>query len=94
MDAIERIKAYMDENLFEPSRNWPLYETERRIYSRWAVTEIIEALSSRPMDFPEIVVEEFLIKMIIFSRDEDGLSNQMFVVAKEVAEDILHLIKT
>lgn len=88
-----KVVNYMDEALFEPQPNWPLYHFEERSYSRWAATEIITALMDRPLDPPDIVVEEFLLKVTLMaSITEDSKKRHIFSVAKEIAEDILHLL--
>lgn len=91
--AIETVRQYAEENLFEPNIRWPAEIFEERSYSRWAADEIIRRLSDRPFDPADIVVEGFLIEMAMYAcLDEAAGRNKGFQIAMNTAEDILCLL--
>ena len=90
-EAITMILKYLEECLFEPKRNWPRSEFDRRSYSRWAVNEILELLMDHPFTPADIVIDEFIIKMCYFSHlNKKG--DQRFMFAIDIAEDIQSLL--
>lgn len=90
---VSALQEYIDEYLFEPGKNWPKEEFNRRSYSRWAANEIMERLL-REMDIrdPLDIIEEFSDEM---DRCLDLSENRdiyfIFIVAKETADDIAFL---
>jgi hypothetical protein len=90
-EAIATILKYMEECLFEPNRNWPESEFDRRSYSRWAATEILRFLMDNPFTPADMAICEFIIKMSYFSHLAKK-SNQRFIFAIDTAEDIQSLV--
>ena len=93
MDTIQLIVNYMESHLFEPERYWPKHLFEERVYERWAVSEILQRLLDNPFEFPDIVVEGFMLEMSLYSQMKDGTPAKVFNVARDTANDILCLIK-
>lgn len=92
-EAAIKIIRYMDECLFEPEQNWDRYQFEKRSYERWAAIELMENILDRPTESPELVAEEFILKMrIYFSIADDVNVNIIFQTAIQTAEDILGLL--
>lgn len=100
--AISVVQEYMDENLFEPGRNWPKYEFLERSCSRWAADEIIRRLTIEDEKMPHIsgrepnppigVIHEFINELTYYSEyGEDKGKQAMFSIAKEAAIDIILL---
>lgn len=90
-EAIFKIQNYLNNDLFEPSLNWPKDEFRKRCYSRWAVNEIITRIMDRPLDPPDQIIELFLIEMIIYSIREND-SDEIFSIASNTAEELLGLL--
>lgn len=101
--AISVIQEYMDENFFEPGRNWPKYEFFERSCSRWAADEIIRRLIDETEKLPPYisgqepnppigVIHEFINELTYYSEyGEDKGKQAMFSIAKEAAIDIILL---
>jgi len=90
--AIQMIKEYMDESLFEPGKKWPTAEFELRTYSRWITNEILDAVRIRKNTPPLVIIEEIVEKMDRFSyMTEDTEQSLLFAIAKDTAEDISRL---
>lgn len=89
-EAIAIIQDYMNQCLFEPNLDWPGYEFDYRIYSRWAANEILDRISScrKGLD-PIIIIGQFMDEMDDYSEMSDDRNQQfIFIVARETAEDI------
>lgn len=97
MRASNEVAAYLifeclEENLVEPRNNWPTLIFEDRSYARWAATEIAEMLMDRPYDDPDLIVQEFMLKMMALENTtRDPAKKRIFNIAIETAEDILTL---
>lgn len=97
MKASNEVVAYMiseclEENLFQPNKNWPETIFEDRSYARWAATELAERLMDRPYENPDMIVEEFMLRMsLLASVTEDPVKRRVFSIARDTAEDILTL---
>ena len=90
--AIQEVKLYIEECLFEPRYNWPADIFEERSYSRWAAFEIIQRLMDQPFVSPILIIEGFMYEMASRSHIEEDLSkDHMFQIARDTAEDILCL---
>lgn len=90
--AAHTIAESLEENLFEPNKNWPDTTFEERSYARWAAMELANRLMDRPYESPDLIIEEFMLKMEMFSiAASDPVKSRIFTVAKETAEDILTL---
>lgn len=90
--AICKIMSYIENALFEPRYRWSESMFKERSYSRWAAFEILERIMDRPFTQPDLIIEEFIIKMAYFSCiNEDTEASRMFIVARDAAEDILSL---
>ena len=91
ISAIEDYKF----DLFEPGRNWPKYEFNKRSYERWAAKEILKRIQQHP-EIPAInLVEEYVLMTDEFSGIEHDERNDSFIfsVAHDVATDILDILR-
>lgn len=97
MKASNEVAAYMiaeclEENLFEPNKNWPDAAFEDRSYARWAAMELAERLMDRPYEDADTIVEEFMLRMALLAHiTEDPTKQRLFSIARDTAEDILTL---
>ena len=92
-EVIRKILNYEEEFLFEYGPHWPKQEIQKRSYARWASEEIILSIMDRPFVEPDMIVEEFIIKMEYFLHiSENATTNSIFTIAESTAEDILGLI--
>lgn len=90
--AVQKIMECLEENLFEPHIAWPHNSFEQRSYSRWAAIEIADRLMDRPYEFPDIIIESFMLEMEILAIEaKDPKRKRIFTIAEETAEDILTL---
>ena len=92
--VISAIEDYMFD-LFEPGRNWPKYEFNKRSYERWAAKEILKRIQQHP-EIPAInLVEEYVLMTDEFSGIEHDGRNDSFIfsVAHDVATDILDILR-
>lgn len=90
--AIQKIMECLEENLFEPNRQWPQTVFEERSYARWAAFEIWQRLMDRPHDLPDDIIEEFALKTQALSAvTDDPVKARIFSIASDTAEDILTL---
>ena len=92
--VISAIEDYMFD-LFEPGRNWPKYEFNKRSYERWAAKEILKRIQQHP-EIPAInLVEEYVLMTDEFSGIEHDERNDSFIfsVAHVVATDILDMLR-
>lgn len=90
-EAVTTIFRYLEEYLFEPMKNWPKDEFEKRSYERWAAYEIIESLMDNPFTTADMVIDEFILKMICFANLAKE-KKQQFILAIDVAETIQSLL--
>ncbi len=92
--AISAIEDYMFD-LFEPGRNWPKYEFNKRSYERWAAKEILESIRRRPDVSPLQIAEEYVLMTDKLSGIEHDDRNDSFIfsVAHDVATDILDILR-
>lgn len=90
--VVQKIMECLEENLIEPNKSWPRYLFEEQSYARWAAMEIAERLMDRPYDSPDLIIEEFMLKMAAFSAaTDDPKRSRIFSIARDTAEDILTL---
>lgn len=90
--AIQEIMNYVEENLFEPQKNWPKDIFEERAYSRWAAFELIDRIMDHPLDPPDMIIENFIFEMIKLSHNTENREKcRIFSIASDVAEDIIYL---
>lgn len=90
--AIETIEDYAYESLFEPNIRWPKIEFDRRVFERWAVTEIVERIKLDPRP-PIFAIEDFMNEMDYYiSLDQEKKIEFIFRTAREIAEDIGSLL--
>ncbi len=90
-EAVIIIFRYLEESLFEPTKDWPKEEFEKRSYERWAAYEIIESLMDHPFITADMVIDEFILKMIFFAHLAKE-KKQRFIIAIDVAETIRSLL--
>lgn len=92
---VETIQDYIDQCLFEPDYRWPKLEFERRSYSRWAASEILNRVQAEKDGRKVIdIIKEFLWEMDCHSEiDYDRHVAFIFETARETAEDISFLFE-
>ena len=91
-EALLAIQRYIDEYLFEPPIYWSKRDFSKQVYSRWAAFELMERIMDRPFDQPDMIIEHFLIEMVMYAHmEEKPKKRRIFLIAKDTAEDILHL---
>lgn len=90
-EAVIKIFRYLERYLFEPMKNWPKDEFEKRSYERWAAYEIIESLMNNPFTTADTVIDEFILKMISFAHLAKE-QKQQFIFAIDAAENIRSLL--
>lgn len=90
---MEIIEEYFDDNLFEPNRNWPQEEFDRKAIERWAAKEIIERIKTSSDD-PIDVVTVFWAEMNQYSLMDDISKENAyaFSLAYEIADEIGSLL--
>lgn len=82
----------LEENLFEPNRNWPTDIFEERSHARWAAFELWEQILDHPNTPPDVIIEEFIWKMEIMAYSTKiERKARIFKIAAETAKDILTL---
>lgn len=92
--AIDLILNYISGCLPDPKLNWPKDEFDKRLYSKWAAYEILTAIMEGPMEPAQLTVYGFKSKMeCYFYMPEDDKKRNIFLAAKETAEDILYLLE-
>jgi hypothetical protein len=91
-EAVITVLRYLEECLFEPMKDWPKEEFERRSYERWAAYEIVESLMDHPFATADTVISEFIVKMIYFASLAKEQQKQQFIFAIDVAETIQSLL--
>lgn len=85
--VVQALLDYLRES-DEPEIFWPRHHFEESCFSRWAAWEMIEAILDHPFDDPEDVIEEFTMKMVIFSSIADGTDEgRIFSIAADFADD-------
>lgn len=91
--AVQALLDYLRESN-EPEIFWPRHHFEESCFSRWAAWEMIEAILDHPFDDPEDVIEEFTMKMVIFSSIADGTDEgRIFSIAADFADECLTLFR-
>lgn len=92
-EAIQKILNYKEKKLLESGSHWPKEKIQERAYAGWAIDEILLSVMEHPFTEPDTIVENFIIKMEYFLHiSEDAISNFIFSIAENTAEDILGLI--
>ncbi len=91
-EAVITVLRYLEECLFEPMKDWPKEEFERRSYERWAAYEIVESLMDHPFATADTVISEFIVKMIYFASLAKEQQKRQFIFAIDVAETIQSLL--
>lgn len=89
---IRTIIQYATDYLFPPKNNWPTFYWNERVYSRWAVSEILDRISMNPDVESSVIVAEFILEMDNFSEKGSNTSKAIFVTAMDVGKDILQLL--
>lgn len=94
MEAAEKLMAYIDEHFIEPHSTWNEEIFEELVYSRWAAEQILQLLMDRPFESPEVVVECFLLKMVLYSwSSKSEKQARIYSIAEDAAEEILYLFQ-
>lgn len=92
--AIKEVMDYIENDLFEPGTSWPNHIFEERSYSRWAAYEIIQRLMDRPLDPPEITIEEFIFDMeSYYAITENPRIEHIFSIAADIGKNILQIVQ-
>lgn len=88
-EAVIKIMNYIYSHCFEPDVKFPTAWFDQMSYSNWAAYEILELVMDHPLDDPSLLIDEFIIKMELFTLVggpfEKGI---IFSIAKDTAEDI------
>ena len=91
--AILKIIKYLEEDVFEPKANWSKRKFQEQSYARHTINEIVELLMCTPFKSADMVVEDYLFNMVLFScMAKTERSKLIFSTARYVAEDILLII--
>ena len=91
--AVQALLDYLNES-DAPEIYWPRHHFEESCFSRWAAWEMIEAIMDHPMKDPEDVIEEFAIKMVLFSSIADGTDEgRILSIAADFADECLTLYR-
>lgn len=91
--AIIKIMSHIENALFEPQYKWDESIFKERSYARWAAFEILARIMDSPFTPPDLIIDEFIIKMAYFSCiNEDTEASRMFIIARDAAQDILDII--
>lgn len=62
-------------------------------YARWAIYELMNRISARPFEFPDVIVEEFIFEMsYLIKSTNKSTKRHIFEIARDAAEDILTII--
>lgn len=89
-EAAQKLLAYIEDYYCAPPFAWHKQLFEEMTYSRWAALEIVERLMDHPLDPPETVVEDFLLRVALYSQVAKTPTQQrIFSIAEDTAEDIL-----
>lgn len=92
-EAIQKILKYEEEFLFEPGPHWPKKSIQEHAYARWTVDEILISIMDHPFTEPELIVENFIIKIeYLLHISENATANTIFTIAENTAENLLGLI--
>lgn len=90
---IKLVLKFIEDYLFEPTKSWPRDEFDERAYARWAAYEIVERLMDCPFDPPDLIIEEFMLELDIYSHQTKSEHiKDMFSIARDTALDILCLL--
>lgn len=85
--------TYINEYYCPPPFTWHEQLFEEMTYSRWAAGEILDRIMDRPIDPPEDVVSDFLLRVSLYSQVAKTPAQQrIFSIAEDTAEDILQFI--
>ena len=88
-EAVIKIMNYIYSHCFEPDVKFPTEWFDRMSYSNWAAYEILELVMDHPLDDPSLLIDEFIIKMELFTLVGGPFENGIiFSIAKDTAEDI------
>jgi len=78
----------------EPQISWPDDEFEEVSFSRWTAGELIHAIMDHPMVSAKDTIEEFALKMYVFSCMENGRkAGRIFSIASKFAYETLELFR-
>lgn len=91
--VLETIQEYFNDNLFEPNRNWPKEEFDRKACERWAAKEIMKKISESDDD-PLDVVTEFWAEMNQYSIKDDISKESAYAckLSYQIADEIGSLL--
>lgn len=88
-NAVDIIREYIQEYLFEPSVSWDKTEFMKRSYARWAAYEIVNRIMDNPFDMILDTIDCFIAEMVIYvCCGKSRQSSFIFQTAIETAEDI------
>lgn len=92
-EVIQKILKYEEEFLFDPGLSWTKSQIQERAYARWTVDEILTSIMDHPFTEPELIVENFIIKIeYLLHISENATVNTIFTIAENTAENLLGLI--
>lgn len=88
-ETVNKIMNYIYSHCFEPDVKFPKEWFDLMSYSNWAAYEILELVMDHPLEDPGMLIDEFIMKMELFSfvgdQSEKGI---IFSIARDTAEEI------
>lgn len=92
-NAVQALLNYLEKSN-EPDIFLSRHDFEELCFSRWAASELIEAIMDHPFHDPEDVIDEFAVKMAYFSYVADGTDEGLiFSIACDFADECLTLLR-
>lgn len=90
--AIEAIEAYIYDNLFGPSSNWPKNYFRKRSYERYAAEKILSLIACGN-GIPALVIVEKFIKSLRERDEKMKETDHLFSIMLDVATDIYDILR-
>lgn len=85
--ALEIIKDYSEEFIFDPKSNWPDYYFKRTSYQKWAVEELIKRIKDKKYERPIDIIDEFEKELFVYMEEATSLDSFLiFDVATETID--------
>lgn len=90
-EAIQKIREYRLNSLFDPGPNWPPDIANQRCWQQVGCDTLLGRIRENPFAEPMSVVEEFIVQMDKYS--EINLQYcDMFQAMKEVGEQVVRIL--
>lgn len=96
--AMEAIEAYIYENLFEPSYNWPKHYFKKRSYERYTAEKILSLIACSNGVPALVIVEGFIKNLKIRERTAQDGNNmyskiEFYSTMEDIATDIYDILR-